>query len=185
VTWITEDPLPLLIIGAVGFALLVLGYLASRNGRFLLAAAGLAMIVAALAVTERWIVTEAEQVEAAVWDLAGAVEENDLDAVIQALSPSADHLKQAAQAALPQVRVTAVSIKGLETEVAGTATPRMGTARFRARVEFSATELPNQFSHDKWELTFRREQGKWLLFNAVRSSAVGPERVQPLVPGGN
>ena len=184
-TWLTENPLPILAIGGVGFVLLLVGFMASRRAQFLLAAGGVVVLVVGLVIAERMIVTEAEEVASAVWTLAAAVEQNDLEAVLKSISPAAEHLRRAVRTALPQVQVTSINISGLETEVPETRAPRMGTARFRAKVEFSATEFPHQVSFDKWELTFRLEEEKWLLFDAVRSRAVGPPRVLPLVPSGN
>lgn len=184
-TWLTENPLPILVIGSVGFVLLLVGYVASRSARFLLAAGGVVVLVVGLVVAERLIVTEAEEVETAVWTLAAAVEQNDLEAVLESISPAAEHLRRAVRAALPQVQVTSINVSGLESEVPGKRIPRIGTATFRAKVEFSAPEFPYQVSFDKWELTFRLEEEKWLLFDAVRSSAIGPPRVLPLVPSRN
>jgi hypothetical protein len=137
--------------------------------------------VVGLMIAERMIVTEPEEVEAAVWRLADAIETNDLQGVIDGISPTAERLRGLARANLPRVEVASVNVSGLETEVPGTPAGA-GRARFRATVVFSAPGFPNQRTYDAWELMYQRENGAWLLVDAVRRSAVGPERELPLVP---
>lgn len=184
-TWVTENPVPVLVVGGAAVVLPLVGLFATRDGRFLFAAAIAAVVVFALVITEHFIVTEAEEVESAVGRLAAAIEANDLEGVIAGISPAADELRSAARANLPRVHVISVKVSGLETEVAASQTPHVGRARFRATVYFSAPGFGNQPSYDAWELTFLRDEGEWLLVDAVMRSEVGPDRVLPLVPGPN
>jgi hypothetical protein len=87
-TWLTEHSLSIAVIGGAAVVLLAIGYMASRNARFLFAAAAISVAAIGLILAERLIVTEAEQVEGAVWHLADANEAGDLQRVIDGISPS-------------------------------------------------------------------------------------------------
>lgn len=86
-SWLSEDPWPLvgiLVVVAVGF-LIALGM--TQQGKYLIRALivlGLAVVVV---VVEQFWVTERERIEAVVYDLAAAVERSDPAAVLAHMTP--------------------------------------------------------------------------------------------------
>lgn len=79
--YLTEDPSYLLI----GMGLAVLGCLlalkVTQRGKYLVGAGALALAAAAFFAAERFYVTDAERIEAVVYDLADAIQSSDVDRV--------------------------------------------------------------------------------------------------------
>ena len=79
--YLTEDPSYLLIgLGMTVLACLV-ALKATQQGKFLIWAGALATVAAAVFAFEQFYVTDAERVEAVVYDLARAVEASDVDRI--------------------------------------------------------------------------------------------------------
>jgi hypothetical protein len=87
VSWLSENPWPLAGACAVlAVACLVL-LKATQQGKYLLRAGVLAALALLVVVVERAWVTDAERIEAVVYDLAAAVRRSDADATLALLTP--------------------------------------------------------------------------------------------------
>ncbi len=104
-TWFTEDSLIPLITGCfLAIAFLVLAVM-HYNRTMLLIALGIGVITAAIVATEVYIVTDKEAVEGVVRTLAGAVEQNDVAAVMGHVSPKRQDVISRIGQEMPNYRI--------------------------------------------------------------------------------
>jgi hypothetical protein len=174
-TYLTEDPWPL--IGLIG--LIAAGFLialrVTQQGTYLvwaLAAAGLALLI--LVVEWAWV-TDNERIEAVVYDLAAAVEAGDLNRVTSHLTPDV-RLVQNDRTLIEGVRIDAllsqlenarfdfVRVNHLEAESG--AHTRRGKAEFRVVASGTfptpAADLNFGSIDSRWDLGFRETSpGVW------------------------
>lgn len=131
--WLFEQPLAIVFVGALAFAIASAVWLQTRQrGAFWAVLATLALIAVTLLV-ERLVVTDAEQVRATLRRIADRVEQNDLPAVLQSISSTAPALRAEASQVLDQVVVSSVSIKrNLRVEVVRRGDRTTAEARFNA-----------------------------------------------------
>ncbi len=167
--WLTEDPLPLLLIGALSTAILASGWLYTGS-RWLLAAAitAIGLTVAAVLV-ERWIVTDREQVTATLYEIAAAVERNDIDGALQYAYSRAPRIREQANTELRLYRFSEVNIKrNLRVEVFPDERPPMAKAEFNVVVVLTTRDglITNRRIPRYVEVTFYKEaDGRWGVAN--------------------
>ena len=175
--YLSEDPWPLAYaLGLLAFFLLIALW-TTQQGRYLLwAGIILAVGLTAFGVERVWV-TDAERIEAVVYELARAVEASDSDRVLGLLAPEAAlvvedaSLEPEATAAkirglLDSTRFDYVRVSRLQAK-AGRLT-RVGTAEFRVQamgtVEFSIIRSNYMTPPDgiDWSLGFREtDPGVW------------------------
>ncbi len=175
--YLSEDPWPLAVFlgSAALIALVALKF--TQQGRYLIGAGvALALALAVLGIERAWV-TDAERIEAVVYDLAGAVEASDADRVLAILAPevslvigddtlSSQLLLVLLRERLSNTQLDFVQISHL-TAHAG-ALSRTGTAEFQARAMGS---YPIQPTSTRWSLGFREVQGSW---KVTRITPVNP-----------
>ncbi|WP_435020582.1 hypothetical protein TA3x_001909 [Tundrisphaera sp. TA3] len=177
-TYLVEDATYGLVILGIAAAACLAALRITQDGRYLVWAGGLLAASLALFALEWFWVTDAERVEAVVYDLADAVEKSDVDRVKALLDPEVSVTRSgrmlddslifgAVLAQLPRTRFDSVRISRLQAQV-GRQT-RMGTAEFRA-LAFGSYDMSMGGSHafasgnTEWSLAFREaEPGRWLV----------------------
>ena len=189
--YLVEEPFyPLLFLGLAAMACLI-ALQATQQGKFLIWAGGLVGVAALWFVVERLVVTDAERVEAVVYELADAVSRSDIDAVAARLTPdvnfgSAGKIGELAMirlkiALLRQLHFDYLKVRQLETR-AGAQT-RMGSAEFR--VTASGTYGPDMafpVVNTAWSLGFREvSPGVWKV-NRITAVSV-PRQAAPYIGG--
>jgi ketosteroid isomerase-like protein len=98
ITWFTEDSFMPLVTGSL-LALAFLGLaIAHYNRAMLIISIGIALATAAIVMVESWIVTDKEAIEKIVRQLGKAVEKNDADTIILAISPKRIDVRERAVA---------------------------------------------------------------------------------------
>lgn len=186
--WLTENPFPILLIGALTTAILASGWL--RTGSKWL----LAGVLAALAVTvglvlaERWIVTDREQVAQTLYEIAAAVERNDVEGALQYAYSGTPEVRDHANTELRLYQFSEVNIKrNLEIEVFPNSDPPLATAEFNVVVVLGTRNglLADRRIPRYVEVTFYREaDGRWAVggydhFAPQRGFMADPEMQQP------
>lgn len=179
--WLTEDPWPVIILAAFAELIFLVQLARTRRAVYLAVMGGLAILAAGLVLAERLVVTEREEVEAALDRLVAEVQKDELEPVLELVSPSSPHIAALAARGLELVDVETVRIDELQILVPGTATPRLGTAHFRARVIYTVRDLPPRPETTRWDLTFRKEQESWLLYDLQRREPFGQQRPIPVL----
>jgi hypothetical protein len=162
--WILERPLPILFLGVVLVAVLVGGLVQTGRRWLVPAIGGAVLLTAGMLILERLVVTPAEQVAATLREIAAHIERNDVDAVVESISPGRPALRQEARRHMSLVRISDVTIKAnLRVEVLGDRNPPLAEARFNAVIRGTdrAGQLGTQIYPRYFIVNFRQEDGRW------------------------
>jgi hypothetical protein len=142
-TWIVEDPWPALVGGIVVEAILGVVLVMTGRGRLLWAMAGVLAATAGLVLLEWLVVTDVERVEDAIHGVAGAIQRNDVDEVLEYVSPSAVRLRTTIQSTIRRVHVRQISIKNnLQVLVNRRVNPPAAQASFSVVVTANGIQYP-------------------------------------------
>jgi hypothetical protein len=166
ITWFTEDPTMILVIG--GLILLVLGGFFLKSGRvaILLAMAGVALVMGAAVVIDRLVVTDREAVANTIYDAAALAEKNDFKTLFGFISPSAPEVKAEAQRWIGGTKLKSVSISAMEVTVNHAAKPMTGTAEFRVFATGERSEKTVSYEGNyltRLHVDLRKEGDRWMV----------------------
>jgi hypothetical protein len=168
-TAIFESPLPVILIGLFAEALLAVVFLNTRKGAILAAMGGVLAFVLVGVLVEHLVVTEREQVEAALYGGAQALEHNDRDAVMSYISPEAETLRSRVHAEWPDAYViTQVKIRNLQIKTNHLTSPPTAQARFDAVIYGYFRNITSESPYPiDVNMEFRQEDGRWLVDDNV------------------
>ena len=177
-----ENPVPICAVGAVLATLCGLAFLARRNLPSLLAFAGVVGATLLLVLVERWVVTDREEVEAAVADLLKAIEENDLPMVLAAIDPAATEVRSDAETLMPRVKVEDTGATSLRVEVHTAAERQTAVAKFRGKVDgIHKSSGQRAFYFEEVHLFWVKRDGQWFVEDyRVHSEGMPIDRVDGL-----
>jgi hypothetical protein len=166
IIWFTEDPTPILVGG--GLMLLVLAgfFLKTGRGLVLVGMAVVAMVMGLAVLVDRLVVTDREAVANTIYQAAAAAERNDLNAVMDFISPSAPEVKAEARRWIGQAKVESVSISAMEVTLDRAAKPMTATAEFRVYATGQLTDrrMPYPFNYLSRLLVRLQHSGdRWLV----------------------
>ncbi len=116
ITWFTENPTPILVAGGMMIVLLLVFFL--KSGRMVLfwpmgavlAFMGLTVLVDHLVVTDR------ERVQNVIYEAAAQAEKNNLQAVIDCISPSATKVRDEARRWIGQAKLESVHDRSIGSD---------------------------------------------------------------------
>lgn len=187
-TWLTENPFPVLLIGSLTTIILASGWLRTGS-RWLLAAVLVALgLTIGLVLTERLIVTDREQVTQTLHEIAALVERNEIDAALEYAYSKSPGVRSQAASELPLYRFAEVNIKSnLQVKVFPKLAPPMAKAEFNVVVVLSTRDglIANRRIPRYAEVTFYKEEdGQWRVggynhFDPRRGFTVDPEDREP------
>ena len=159
-----ENPWPLAAIGGLTIAILIGGFLQTQSKRLLLGAAFIVLLIGAVFVVERMVVTPTEEVADTLHEIAADLEVNNIEGVVRHIASTSPHLEWDARSRLRGVTLERVKIKrNLEIEVAPESDPRSANARFNCVVigtDNGGTWGKRQ-SAFFLDVNFKKEQGSW------------------------
>jgi hypothetical protein len=162
-SWLVESPWPALVVGVVVEAMLAIALV--RTGLMKIVGAMVAVLIVTLllVVLERVVVTEYEEVEAALDAASAAIEANDLDRVVSFIAPQQPQLKQYAERAMRQFAFSEVRVgNDLKVQVNPLTSPRSAKAQFSVKVAGKARKsglVGTQLV--PVELTLHKIDGRW------------------------
>src|ERR1051326_3688214 len=113
-TWFTENPLPILIGGGVALLVLLVLLLKTGRGLILTALLGVAVFMGLALLIDRLVVTDRERVADVINQGAAAAQRNDLDAIVNLISPSATDVRAEARRWVGQARLEEVTIAAMD-----------------------------------------------------------------------
>ena len=164
-TWLTENPFPILLIGSLATAILAGGWLRTGSKWLLGGVIAAIALTVGLVIAERWIVTDREQVTRTLYEIAAAVERNDVEAALRHAYSGSPEVYARANAELRLYHFSEVNIKrNLQVEVFPHLDPPMATAEFNVVVVLTTRNglLTNRRIPRYVEVTFYREDdGRW------------------------
>jgi len=166
-TWFVESPWPSVMLG-IGLEA-VLAFFLVRSGRAIVIAAmvGVLALTAGLVVLERIIVTETEQVEDTLDEIARALESNNSTGVLAVFSSNSPRRGEV-QSAMSRVRVSEAKIGGdLEVRLNQLTNPPSAKAYFTGRVQLKGTRETIPYEHvvRKLKVTFHKEGDRYRIFD--------------------
>lgn len=180
-TWLLEGPWVLAGIGLVALAFPWIVYLRSRRVMWLGVMLAIVLVTAGVIGLERWVVTDREQVQQAVSDLAVALETDDRQGVLDLISDKAPELERDAAGKLRWIRVERAKVRNLKITL--DEQPGTATATFRAGVHIRVRRQGGGRGMQllRVELQFRRDQpaGPWRVsdyhYQAVANPAISSD----------
>ena len=161
-TLLFESPLPILFVGVLTFVLVLAVWLQTRKRVFLIAAVLIIGVTAAAMIIERTVVTETEELETTIHEIASAMETNQVESTIEFISEKQSALRNQASSILKRVKVQKVSIKpNLKVEI--TEPGRRAKASFNAvaRVDDKSGSWRNQVVPRFLIVDLEKQEGKW------------------------
>ncbi len=160
-----ESPWPILLIGIAVEAVLAILLLRSGQGRLLWAMLGVGLLVLAGLLVEHFVVTDRKMITNTLDSAAAAVAANDLDRVLEHISPTADSLRADIRQAFGRIEFRTARINGLEIAINRLTSPPTAKAKFHAIG--SGRDRRGEFLHENFAeavtVTLRQEGGRWLV----------------------
>lgn len=160
-----ESPWPILVIGIAVEAVLAMTLLRTGQGRVLGAMIGVAVFVLLGLLVERLVVTDREAVGDALDAAAAAVEANNLDRLLDCVSPKAEKTRKDSRYVLGLCEFQKARICDLEITVNRLTSPPTAKAKFRAigQAKDRSGQIPYQ-GFARWvTVTMRKEGDRWMI----------------------
>ena len=107
-----EDPTPAILIGLSALALTVFLYLQTRKTGAFIAIVVVLLLTVAAVLLEQIVVTQREQVETVVYDIAEAAEADDMPGVLAYISPGASEIRRLVELEMPRTKIERARILG-------------------------------------------------------------------------
>jgi hypothetical protein len=131
-----EDPLPILFVGVLAEALLILAFFHLRKWEILLGVFGIAALVGVLLLVETLVVTDRERVAAQLDAGVVAFLHGDKEGVLNLIAPEATATRARAEQVLRFVKFHWIKLRNLEIVVNRLTSPPTAEARFHAAFHF-------------------------------------------------
>jgi hypothetical protein len=111
--WLADNALPIWVFGAITLTMAAIVYQQTRTNAALLAIVGVLALTATLLAIEHFWETPREAVERTLYEIAAAVEANDVPATLQHLAPTANAaIKSDVETMMPMVEIERARIMG-------------------------------------------------------------------------
>lgn len=176
-TWITEDPWPLLWFCLVAGGVSLAGGLTGRGDRFLYAGLALLGLCPVVWLVERQIVTEAEEVENRVQELAAAFIANNEESFLDCFEPGNVKLRALALSAIKMADVPDLALRDLEVSDAGSASQgRSYQSHFRANGTVHSLGMQTHAA-TRWRLVWQLRDNRWRVVAVTRLHPVREEEL--------
>ena len=175
--WFTETAWPPIIVCLV-VAAIAGGVWSTHRKGWLLGLTGLMLALCPILwLVERQIVTPAEQVEAAIFELAAAVRDGDADRAVSFLSPQVPLLHASVRSAMAMADIDD-DLRITDLNVRMTSAETRAISHFRANATIRARTMPHESRYPtRWELTWQRQDGAWKVVAIERLDPIKGDRI--------
>lgn len=175
-TMLVEDPKLVILLGIIGLAVLAsLLPRTQRIGLVFLGMAGVLVLTVAGVLVERFVVTEREEVEAAVYGITDALEANDVAGVLGYVAPSAKHTRSRAQWALGQITVLDTGVRHLDITINHLTSPPTAEISFDGtiRYDYKTPGIGRNFYASHFVVLLEKDGDRWLVTDHVEQDMHG------------
>jgi hypothetical protein len=176
-SWFTEDSTPVLVIGVITVAILLLALVKTSRLGLLYAIGGVAVVVGTIVWIEKHTVTDTKRVRSVLDAAAAAAERNDLQGVLALVSSSSAGTRNLVSTQMPQVEIHSVSMNGLAIRIDRLSSPPSATADFTGIVigKVKSGLYPYDNIVGRCRVTLHLENDRWLIdgFEERRDQAAG------------
>ena len=166
-TWFIESPWPSVALGVGLELILAIALVRSGRGIIIAAMVGVLALTAGLVVLERVVVTETEQVEDTLDEIATALTTNEPSTVLALFSDKSPRRAEV-QSTLSRVRVSEAKVLGdLEVRLNQLTNPPSANAYFTGRVRLKGNRetIPYEVVIRKFKVTLHKEGDRYRIFN--------------------
>lgn len=187
--WLLENPLAIVVAGGLAVLATAVVFASRRTSGALAALVATVLATFAILAVERSVVTDREQVRAAVRSVMQSIEAGDLPALLSRIDPAAASVRSDAQALLPLMEVKAAGAsRSIDVEFAGGPAPT-ALARFTGFLNaiHRQSGVPVMYA-DQVDVVWARRGDQWLIthyvayFDGQPIDAVGSARGNRPVP---
>ncbi len=164
-----EDPLPILFVGVVAEALLILAFFHLRRWEILVGVFGVAALVGVLLLVEAFVVTDREKIEAQLDRGVVAFLRGDKEAVLNLISPEATSTRARVEQVLRFVKFHWIKLRDLEIVVNRLTSPPTAEAIFHAAFHFEdrAGHYPYRYEEVGLVVEFVLTDQGWLVTDHI------------------
>ena len=164
-TWLLENPMPVVYLSAVAAAVLLVALVKTGRAKLIWAIAGV-LVVTVIVVLVSWLVeTDREKIAAVLAGGAKAVESNNLEAFLEYVVPDSAVARRA-KAQLPRLRFSKVTILD---------EPKIETQGNQAKAAFNVIVVVNGLRGGRFITVFFRRFGEKWLATDVRDENLNPQ----------
>jgi hypothetical protein len=161
-SWLLEDPTWVWTIGGFAAAALLLAFFSSGRGLFLVWLGAVLLIVLALLLVERSVITDRELIEETIYGATAAVEANDIEGTLSYVSPTAESLRAEVRRRMGSLEVLDAAVAGLKIEFNAVDAER-ATAKFLGRLEVRSSAVPRNQIPIRMTVALVKEGDRWLV----------------------
>jgi hypothetical protein len=175
-SWFTEDSTPVLVIGIITEAILLLALVKTSRLGLVYAIVGVGVVVGVIVVIEKNTVTDMKRIRSLLESAAAAAERNDVAGVLEAISPNAQGLRQEVSRQLPLFVIQSAYIRGLEIKVNRFNNPPSAVATFIGHVEGRIRRGDLAIQHIPMQVKATLTRGpndRWLVETAAWQLGIG------------
>ncbi len=165
-TWLLEERMPILLLGASATLMMALVFFLTRKLPALLGLIGVILLTGLLLVIELLVVTEVETVENTLYQGAESLEQNDIPAALDHISPAAEPILQRAEQLFSDVTFFQVAIENdLLVTIDHEAQPATANAEFtcHAKLRHRSETIPYEYGRRRMTVTLVREGDRWMV----------------------
>ena len=166
-SWLFEDPTPVLVGIIVVEAILGAFYVSTLRKEFLWAILGMLVPLGGILLADALVVTDREAIQATISEGVAALEANDLERALKLVSPSAREVRQLASWAMAVIKFTSIHVSDVQISINHLQEPPTAEVRFFAVCRYEFKQPTQEALYDayagKFRVVFQKIDGKWLL----------------------
>ncbi len=164
-TTLMENPFPIILVGVLAVAVCAAALVRTGRGIFLVAIGAIALLTFAGVLVEKLVVTQREEVEQVIDAATAAVRANQMEGVLEQLSPDAGRARDLIRWAFGRVTFEDVRLTRLEIRVINTASPPLAKAEITGyvRCRDRLGEYPYDAVPIDGALELRKIESRWLV----------------------
>lgn len=170
-TTLLENPMPVIFIGIIAEAMLATILVSTRQAWALWAMLGVLVLVFAGVGIEVLVVTDVEKVEAALYGVADALEDNDLSRLLEEyVSPDAVNTRRRAINALELVEITSAKVSNLTIKINRLTRRPTALAEFFGAIRYEPRDperIPYKYYGARFVVELRLEGDRWLVTDHI------------------
>ena len=165
-TWLVEQRLPIILLGASATLIAAMIVIQTRRIWAIVGLVGVVLLTIGLLVLEAVVVTEVEEIENTLHAMAAAVERNDLPTALAMFPDDAKSLRHRAEGLLSGFTFSRVKIENdLQIKIDPEAEPRSARAEFtcNVRAKHRSELIPYEFVRRKVTISLIWRDDRWTL----------------------
>ncbi|HUY92668.1 MAG TPA: hypothetical protein VMV10_28265 [Pirellulales bacterium] len=165
-SWLFEDPTPLIVVGVLIEGLLAVVFVNTRQLKAAAAMAGVLVLVLAGLAVEQVVVTDYERIEAALDGTARSLRANDVPGLLAHIDPQAAGMRQNAETNLRRARIRDAKVKDLKVQFHRLTSPPTAEAEFIGNIKGSfqsGIDVGEGTIIRRFHIKFVRRGDDWLM----------------------